>query len=462
MLERLSVDGEVLKEWDRQAGTEPFAIVPFEISRHVKSICTSTNLSTWLGALADNPEVAVPWMVTKTLRSVYSNLDAATKDRTLAQSLRVSPDIFDLRRENSRTQISDFGQFLASVLLPIGFETQHFDVRLFQSRLRVLEIIRKHRSFEYVVQRLGVDLPPLLPETGTLAPEVRQSIRMIQDSQQPPPETPGLIPLHSSLLSNSDGMEVRDLSDVEFESSALIREDPPNPDADTQPGQRLNNEHYSGIYSARPSSEVRAGAVVVRKSSSPALQALVDSVRTIDLNFDTKFLASGLSVHERWSIAFGVALVTHIDRNRYIVKAVDVDTGQSKIRLAFRLIDHSGPEPEAYYDLGSSENMTARSWKAFGASILAYLFTDQESLKKTNSDIDHEILRFRFGTRDWSARYVCAKEVKLSQIGPALRQVKLVGAGRNLRPHDTRSYFQVRRGTRVPIRSYRTGNTPPK
>ena len=461
MLERMSVRSEVLLYWDRLVGPDPIRATPFEISRHFKSVCTSTTVGRWIGALADSPETPIPWMVTKTLRSVYFNLDAASKDRRLAQALRISPELINRRREFNSPKNSDFGQFIGSILLPADFETQHFDIQLFQTRLRVLELIRKYRYFEHVAQRLSVDSPLLLEETGTLTPEVQQSIREVQNSQRLAVETPGLVPLPSELLSAPGVTKITDLSDVDLAGAKLAT-------AESSPGKTKVSSRQPPLDKLNPNSsmihprQITGAAVVLRKSSAPALQAFVDSARVVDLDFDTKFLASGLSVHNRWSIAFGTSLITRISNKRYIVKAVEAEIDGRQMRLKFRLIDHTGPEPEVRFRLGNVEILGARTWPAFGAAILAYFFADQQDLTTRGSGLDWEILRIRFGAQQWSARYVCTKEVKLFEVNQILRQTKTAGVGQSPRPHDTRSYFQVRRGKRVPISSYRTGRKQSK
>lgn len=461
MLESLSVRSEVLRYWDRLVGPDPIRATPFEISRHFKSICTPTTVGRWIGALADSPEVPIPWMVAKTLRSIYFNLDAPSKDRRLAQALRISPELISRRREFTRPKNSDFGQFIGSILLPVGFETQHFDIQLLQARLRVLELIRKYRYFELVAQRLSVASPLLLESTGTLTPEAQQSILEIQNSQRLAVETPGLVPLPSALLNVPGATKITDLSDV------VSAEATPAP-AESSPAKAKVGSHQPPPDQPNPNSsiihprKITGAAVVLRKSSSPALQAFVDSARVIDLDFDTKFLASGLSVNNRWSVAFGTSLITRISNKRYIVKAVEAEIESRQMRLKFRLVDHTGPEPEVRFRLGNVEILGARTWAAFGAAILAYFFTDQQDLTTRGSRLDWEILHIRFGLQQWSARYVCTKEVKLLEVSQLLRPAKTTGAGQSPRPHDTRSHFQVRRGKRVPISSYRTGGKQSK
>lgn len=448
-LERSFVARTAIGDWDHFARASTSRNIGSDITRHFSSLCTESNIGRWLRFIGETAGLQVPRRVANSIRSCFFGMPSGHKYRHLAEALRTSPDLLPGGKKFRHSGVRDKSSALGRILLPHGFQSRYFNTELFQTQLRVLELVSERDHLPYVKDRLGVRSSPLANSAGTLALETRRAIREVRDHMRPLGTAPAPAAPPQKLGKTS----------ATKKNKAKLRASPAGRAAGQQKKQfsipLRTNRPAAG--KSQNVEVVKGAAVVIRKSSSPTLQKLIDLVRTIDLDVDTKFLASGLSVHDQWSIAFGIALAVRMGSTLYIVKAVDAEADELHLRLRFKLLDYSGPLPEVSYDLSRSERIVGRTWESLGAVILAYFFTDQKSLRRTGTRIDREILRIRFGAKRWSAMYVCAKDLRFADLTRSVNPAALPGTGRNRRPHETRSYFQLRRGKRVPISSYRTG-----
>ena len=416
-LERSFVARTAIGDWDHFARASNPRNLGSNITRHFSSLCTESNVGRWLKFIGETTGLQVPRRVTNSIRSCFFGTPRGQRYRHLAQALRTSPALLPGGKEFRHSGVKDVGSVLGRVLLPHGFQNRYFNTELFQTQLRVLELIRERDHLSYVKDRLGIQSSPLANSTGMLALETRRAIREVHDrmrplSTTPIPAAPPQKPVQTS---------------VPKKNKAKRRTSPNGKIAGQQKKQfsipLRTNKPAAG--KNKNVEVVKGAAVVIRKSSSPTLQKLIDLVRTINLDVDTKFLASGLSVHEQWSIAFGVALTVRMGSTQYTVKTVDAEADESHLRLRFNLLDYPGPQPEVSYDLSSSERIVGRTWESLGAVILAYFFTDQKSLRRTGTRIDREILRIRFGAKRWLAMYVCAKDLRFADLTRSVKPAAL-------------------------------------
>lgn len=432
------------------------------IDLHFAATCHDWSVGKWVNSIAKSSASRVPLPVTRRLRSTYWGLAEESRYPTLFSSLQVDGEFLLARLSKNNWQRSDVRRIIHQCLIAEPFGDSQSELRLFQHRLRVLDLLGIVVPLDTASLLVSAGSRLLSNASGQLAPEIVESFRRMHPGQvcrTAFPKTNG----SRSECKDEQPARSKTVVDVVEKLDALPRSGQPEElrqESKPSPNQLPSKVSVEKTEPALPAifTPTRPSAmVVVRRSGISALQKFIAESGHGRLTVDAKFLAAGLSIHEEWYIALGWGVKFRIGTSTATVLGARVTVCEDALLTSFRTVESVPGASDVSIPLRHSQQIESKTWEAAASALFGYLFVRTDRLRTTTARIDAEVAAMRFKSSRWSVTYLCTESVSVNEVKRAVKIQSELHKMSSRQAHDTRSYFQIRHGNVVAVRGYRTG-----
>ncbi|GAA1937283.1 hypothetical protein GCM10009689_17260 [Brevibacterium antiquum] len=207
----------------------------------------------------------------------------------------------------------------------------------------------------------------------------------------------------------------------------------------------------------RPPTGNRAG-VAVHETVCSLIDDRLSELSAATISADSVYLAAELTRHPSWVLVFETPLGVHRGREQTSIAGMSVTSGAASISVEFIPSSGSARMPSVRIPKAGSRTFVTHSSEVVAIIVLAVLFESGDKLVKTHADWDHRIIKrvTSLIAKASTATYRTTGDITWEAESSATIQAIRFSSGART-PHDTRGYFQMRRGKKVAVKAYRTG-----
>ncbi|GAA1645314.1 hypothetical protein GCM10009700_34770 [Brevibacterium sanguinis] len=207
-----------------------------------------------------------------------------------------------------------------------------------------------------------------------------------------------------------------------------------------------------------PGESTKWSAVAVRRDACLVINSALTKATRHEVSAETAFLASELTVHHRWTLVCETPVVTTVDERRIDLTGMTVETTEVGLKATITTASSRRQLDTVTVPLSGRHTYAEQSVEKIVVVLLAILFEDTHSLVKTGAKRDRQLIGGAAPLAEISPTGLYRTVEGLAWTLSSSTHLVSAGMGRRQRPHERRGYTQVRNGTRVNVKSYRTGN----
>lgn len=234
-------------------------------------------------------------------------------------------------------------------------------------------------------------------------------------------------------------------------------------DADrTTATEAFGNDSAPSRVSLKPksSNDVNAIALVIaRESDCRLLNIYLTESRRVDVSADAAYLAAELTYHPSWRLSLQTPVEIKLGNQKVPIRAAVIRPGIDTITIQLQGSSSGATVPAIKMPLSGARTYPSGSPDHAAAVIIDVLFATSHQLRKTHAVGDLRIAQKLLERTGETATAVYRLNCDLVWSNTRSGRFLSVAAPSksSVKPHDTRGYFQIRGGKKVPVRAYKTG-----